>query len=151
MIRAFVDASVFFSACFSARGASRAILQECLRGKVGLVISHVVVEEVRRNLSTSSRNAATLLDVFQQFLNTLPFEWVQATEHQVHAAEKYTEPKDAAIVAAAQKAAVDYLVTLDRKHLVNQPEVAKRSGLKIVLPEVLLAEIRKAHEETAEQ
>ena len=101
MIRAFVDANVFFSACFSAHGASREILRECLRGRVQLVISDVVVEEVRRNLGMSPRNPATLLDWLQRFLETIPFEWVQATERQVHEAEQYTEPKDAAIVAAA--------------------------------------------------
>ena len=42
-------------------------------------------------------------------------------------------------------------MTVDRKHLLNKPEVAKRSGLKIVLPEVLLAEIRKVYDETEEQ
>jgi len=140
MIRAFLDASVFFSACFSLRGASHEILQECLRGKVALVISDVVIDEVRGNLSSNPK-APRLLQVFENFLNTVPFEVVRATERQVLQAAEYTVEKDAPIVAAALQAKVDYLASLDRKHLVGVSEVAKRSGLKIVLPEVLLREI----------
>ncbi len=143
MIRAFLDTSVFFSACFSARGASHEILQACLRGNVVLVISDVVMDEVRDNLSANPE-APRLLEVLENFLNTVPFEVVRATERQALRAAEYTEEKDAPIVAAAKRAKVDYLASLDRKHLVGVPEVAKRSGLKIVLPEVLLREIRKA-------
>ncbi len=59
------------------------------------------------------------------------------------AAATYTFLKDAPIVAAAKKATVDYLVSLDRKHLVGVQEVAQGSGLTIVLPEALLDAIRR--------
>ena len=57
-------------------------------------------------------------------------------------AARYTELKDAPIVAAARRTHVDYLVSLDRRHLVDVPEVALRSGLKIILPGALLAHLR---------
>src|ERR1700694_182286 len=115
MIRAFLDASVFFSACFSLRGASHEILQECLRRNVALVISDVVIDEVRGNLS-SNPQAPRLLEVFDNFLNTVPFEVVFATERQVLRVAEYTVEKDAPIVAAAIRARVDYLASLYRKH-----------------------------------
>jgi hypothetical protein len=46
--------------------------------------------------------------------------------------------KDAPIIAAAILAKPDYLVTFDRKHLIQPPEVAALSGLVIALPEVAL-------------
>lgn len=142
MTRAFVDTSVFFSACFSSRGASHAILQECLRGNVTLVISDVVLDEVRRNL-TANPAGPRLVAVFQHFLGAVPFEVVQATKRQVQQAARYTALKDAPIVAAARRAKVDYLASLDRRHLVGVDVVARDSGLKLVLPEELLRAIRE--------
>jgi hypothetical protein len=57
--------------------------------------------------------------------------------------QEYVEPKDAAIIAAAIKAHPDYLATLDRKHLLDPPEVAARSGLTILTPGDVLARIRR--------
>ena len=142
MIRAFVDASVFFSACFSSRGASHEILQACLRGNVNLVISQVVIDEVRRNLADNPA-APRLLAVFENFLSAVPFEVVKPTKRLLQQAARYTPLKDAPIVAAAKRAKVDYLVSLDRKHLVGVEDVARRSGLRIVLPEVLLRALRE--------
>ena len=142
MIRAFLDSSVFFSACFSSRGASREILLEGLRGAVSLVVSDVVLEEVEENLSSAPR-ALILLDAFHYFLRTVPLEIVQATEHEVSLAARYTELKDAPLVAAARRARVDFLVSLDRRHLIGMPDVASRSGLKIILPGALLEHLRR--------
>ena len=69
----------------------------------------------------------------QLFLDTVPFETVRPSKRQVLQAAQYSALKDAPIVAAAKRAQVDYLVSLDRRHLVGVPEVAQRSGLKIVL------------------
>jgi hypothetical protein len=55
----------------------------------------------------------------------------------------YTHLKDAPIVAAAKRAEVDYLVSLDRKHLVGKADVADRSRLNIVLPSELLRTVRE--------
>ena len=142
MIRAFLDSSVLFSSCVSFKGASHEIIKQGLRGTVALVISNVVLEEVERNLAEFPRGAAEALAVFHQYVDSVPFEIVRATERQVRQAAQYTEEKDAPIVAAAIRARVDYLATLDRKHLVGVAVVAERSGLKIVLPEALLGEIR---------
>jgi predicted nucleic acid-binding protein len=140
MIRAFIDSSVFFSACLSPQGASQAILLEGVRGHVTLVISDDVLVETERNLTESVPH---ILPAFHSFLEAIAFDIVNPTAQQVAAAKTYTYPKDAPIVAAAKKARVDYLASLDRKHLVGVAEVSQRSGLTIVLPEVLLAAIRQ--------
>lgn len=87
--------------------------------------------------------APEALVYLQQLLDVVPFELVQPTKLQVSHAASYTALKDALLVAAAKRARVDYLVSLDRRHLVGVPAVAKGSGLKIVLPEELLEEIRR--------
>ena len=143
MTRAFVDASVLFSACYSATGASREILRFAIHGEVTLSISDVVKEEARRNLSNKAPKALPFLD---QLLELVPFETIIATKEEVLKAQEYTELKDAPIVAAAIKAKAHYLVSLDRVHLVDVSEVAKESGILIVLPGTLLHALRSKTE-----
>lgn len=76
------------------------------------------------------------------FIDAVPFELVRPTKRQVLQAAAYVALKDTPVVAAAQRARVDYLVSLDRRHLVSKPEIAERSGLRIVLPEELLVILR---------
>jgi len=87
MIRAFIDSSVFFSACFSPRGASRAIMHEAAPGIFALVVSDVVMDEVSANLAEISE-ARLLLDVFDLFRQTIPFEEVHAHEQAVEEAAR---------------------------------------------------------------
>jgi predicted nucleic acid-binding protein len=140
MIRAFIDASVLFAASLSPTGASREIIRQAVRGQVTLVASELVYEEVEKNLADKAPEA---LPAFRQFLATVPFETVRPTKRQVLQAAQYSALKDAPIVAAAKRARVDYLVSLDRRHLVGVPEVVQRSGLKIVLPGELLGEVQR--------
>jgi len=140
MIRAFVDASVLFAAAYSETGASREIIRQAIRDKIRLVASQLVFEEARRNLQDK---APEVVADFENLRDAVGFEIVRPTKGEVEEALQYTAAKDAPIVAAARKARVDYLVSLDRHHLVDVPEVAKRSGLKILLPSELLEEIRK--------
>ncbi len=140
MIRAFIDSSVLIAASYSPTGASREIMRQAIRGNVILVISKLVLEETERNLAGKAPKA---LPFFQQFLNTLNFEFVRPTKRQILQAASYTALKDAPIVAAAKKAQVDFLASLDRRHLVGVSEVIQQSGLNIVLPSELLEEIRK--------
>lgn len=143
MIRAFLDSSVFFSACLSATGAAHELMRQGLRGRVVLVVSDLVLEETRRNLSLLPRRADEGVALFEQFLTAVPLERVEPTRREVLLAARYTDLKDAPIVAAAKRARVDYLVSLDRKHLVGAPEVARGSRLKIVLPGEVLARLRE--------
>jgi predicted nucleic acid-binding protein len=53
-------------------------------------------------------------------------------------AREIIHPKDASILMAAKNAQVDYLVTLNRKHFLDDPEVASRSGLRIGAPDEFL-------------
>ncbi len=139
MTKVFIDTSVFFAASLSSTGASREIIRLAIRGEITLVASQLVLEEIERNLA---KKAPEVLSTFRQFLAVIPLELSHSTKKEVEQAAKYTEVKDAAIVAAAKRAEVDYLVSLDRHHLVGVAEVARGSGLTIVLPKELLNEIR---------
>lgn len=140
MISAFVDSSVLFAAALSSSGASREILRYGIRGTVDLTISDLVLEEVRRNLVAKRPKAVTLMEVL---IEAVRFRVVNPSKRDVARAAQYTALKDAPIVAAAGRANVDYLVSLDRRHLVGQTVITQASGLNIVLPEELLRLIRE--------
>ena len=140
MPRVFIDSSVLIAASFSSSGASREIIRQAIRGTITLVVSHLVVEETERNLAFK---APETLSAFRRFLDLVPFETARPTKQQVLDAAKYTDIKDAPIVAGAKSVHADYLVSLDRRHLVGAPEVVRQSGLRIVLPGELLGELRK--------
>lgn len=131
MTRIFVDSSVLFAATYSPRGHSRDLLLKAVRGEIVLVISKLVLAETALNLEKEVKDKLYLLGFIEEFVS---FVLVQPTKHQVLAASKHVELKDAAIVAAAKKAKVNYLVTLDKKHLLGKPVIARFIGADIVTP-----------------
>jgi len=136
MIRVFFDASVLFSATYSQTGSSRDLIRGAIRGKIQIVVSRHVLKEVTDNLTLKAPGA---LPAFQQLMDLVLPEVVEnPTLEELKRAADYIHPKDAPIVAAAVKAKVDYLVTWDRKHLVDVPKVAERSGLSVMTPGELM-------------
>jgi predicted nucleic acid-binding protein len=102
-----------------------------------LVTSQLVLIETRRNLSES---ASDKLQFLENALANIPFELTRPTKREVLAAAKRVVLKDAPIIAAARKAKVGMLVTLDKKHLLGKPDLAAYLGVPIVTPkEAILA------------
>lgn len=134
----FVDSSVLFSAMISATGYARDLIRLAIRGDVILCVSTYVLKEVADNLAKKSPAAATR---FELVLQEIEWQMAEPSREEVLAAASYTVLKDAPVVAAAQKANCDYLVTYDRKHLLEPPEVAEHSGLTIVTPDVVVLSV----------
>ena len=143
MMRVFLDASVLFAAAYSATGASREIIRRAIRGQIECVVSDLVLEEARRNLGAKAPEALPSLEAFRQ---STAFETVRPRRKEIEKAMEYTAGKDAPVVAAARKANVDYLLSLDRRHLVEAPEVHEGSGLAILLPGDFLQRLRERRE-----
>lgn len=139
MWRIFVDASVFFSACYSQTGASYEIFRLALQGAAQLITSDYIVQEIQRNLSRKSPDD---LPRFKVFLGIIGFEYANPSAEEVLKSAEFTELKDAPVVAAALSAGADFLVSLDRRHLVGQTRVSEESGIQIILPEELLRLLR---------
>ncbi|MGD2158995.1 MAG: PIN domain-containing protein [Anaerolineales bacterium] len=140
MIRIFVDSSVLFAAAYSATGHSRDLILMAAREEITLVISHLVLAETRRNLFESAPEVLNYLDLV---IDNIPFESIQPTKREVIAASEFVVLKDAPIVAAAKKAGVKFLVTLDRKHLLGKPKIAQYAGVDIVTPKEAVTVLRK--------
>lgn len=97
-----------------------------MRGEIELVMSPTVLEETRRNLAESAPRAIPYLEFV---LAHLAIEVVRPTK------------KDAPIAAAAKRAVVEMLVTLDKKHLLGRPDLARFIGADIVTPKEAMARL----------
>ena len=125
----FLDAAVLISAALSSTGASRELLVLSQQGVVELITNRNAIIETERNLSRKSENGLT---VFRALMATSIITVVDSpSEEAVEKAAEYTVAKDAPIVAGAIETESTYLATFDRKHLINPPEVAEKSGLMI--------------------
>ena len=139
--RVFLDTSALLAGLASPRGASNAILALAEAGLLTLVVSEQVLVEAERNLQEKLRKA---IPEYRRFLaacsvTTIP----DPSAADVANAEAIIHTKDAPILRAAMDAQVDYLVTLNRKHFLGNPEVTRRSGLRIGAPEDFLAWFRQ--------
>ena len=135
-IRVFFDASVLFAAGYSTAGYARDLIRLAIRGQLQVIVSQDVLDEVGRNME---RKAPERVEAYQELLDLIELEIVpDPAKEAVWAVEAYVVQKDAPIVAAAINAQPDYLVTYDRRHLIEPPEVAEKSGLQIVTPEVVV-------------
>jgi len=131
-LRLFLDSSVLFAAAYSKHGPSYDLIHLAIDDQVTLVTSPLVLLETTRNLASS---APEHLAALQRILEAIPFEMVRPTTREVRAAARHVVLKDAPILAAARKAKVDYLVTLDKKHLLGKPELAQYARTLIAAPQ----------------
>jgi len=120
--RVFLDTSVLFTAVFSEVGGSRLILKLGEAGALQLWVGPRVLQEadavLARKAAESKALFALLLDQAKVSIGPAPDETALA---QARAVVDY--PPDAHIVGEALAAGVDYLVSLDREHLVGNPRV----------------------------
>ena len=131
MIKVFLDANVLFAAAYSQKGGSFEIINLAKENKVKVYTSRLAIKEAEKNLRDKSTDEA--IDRFYNIFNELDINLIQIDS--LNAKKKFGEltgEKDAPILAAALKSNSDFLITLDRKHLLN---IHKKLGdLKIVTP-----------------
>lgn len=135
MVRVFIDTSVLIAGLASEKGASGAVLDLCEAGVVQMAISQQVLVEADRNFSAKLPN---LVEDFRRFIKDLgPLMVDDPPLEHVQEAAKVVNLKDAPILAAAQSARADYLVTLDKKHFLKARQEVEFSP-PVVTPEEFL-------------
>jgi predicted nucleic acid-binding protein len=137
----FLDSSALFAGIASPSGAERVLLLLGETGQIALLVSEQVIAETERAVARKIPRVLpelrqTILKSGLLILPDPPAEVVLARLDWIsHAA-------DAPILVAAAQAEVDYLVTLNRKHFLDDPQAAVRSGLRIGSPGEALAWVR---------
>ena len=137
--RIFIDSSVLFSAAYSAKGHSRDLLLMGASGEVTIILSRFVLLETTRNLLGLK---SPPLKELEQIVQNASIELVDATKQAVLDAAKLITLKDAPIIAAAKIAKVNMLVSMDKKHILNHPELEDYINAPIVTPLIAYQQIR---------
>lgn len=138
----FLDSSALFAGVVSPDGAARALLLLAEAGLVTVTVSEQVVAETERALA---RKVPPALAYYREALRSTGLRIVRdpsSEEVEVHK-DIIAHRADVPIVVAAMRADVDYLVTLNRRHFIDDPGVAARSGLRIGAPGDALAWVRE--------
>jgi predicted nucleic acid-binding protein len=141
-INLFLDSSALFAGVASPTGAVRVLLWLAEAGLITITVSEQVIAETERAVA---RKVPRALPSYRQALRSAalrilrdpPPEEVQAHQHII------SHQADVPIIVAAMKARVDYLVTFNRRHFIDDPGVAARSGLRIGTPGDALAWLRE--------
>lgn len=137
----FLDSSALFAGVVSATGASRALLILAEAGAITITISEQVIVETERAVA---QKALSALPFLREALRATHFRMAPAPSREQVIAQHdlVADPTDIPIVLAAMNAQVDYLVTFNRRHFLDDPAVAQKSGLRIGSPADALTWIR---------
>ncbi len=152
-VRVFLDTSALFAGVWSPAGGAREVLKLAELGAIQLWASPLVLEELERALrrkappsaasgeeatSDALRWLALLLDrIDMQLVRTLAPQAVEWSGRLIN------HPGDAHILASARSAQVDYLVTLDREHFLDNAALRQEAPFLIGTPGDFLAWLRK--------
>lgn len=135
----FLDSSALFAGSLSAQGAGRQLLFLGEASRITIIVSEQVIAETERALA---RKAPRGLPYFREAL-LLARIIKDPSPADIRANEGLIAHRaDVPILVAAMQAKVDYLVTFNRRHFLEDPGVADRSGLRIGTPGDALAWLR---------
>jgi predicted nucleic acid-binding protein len=141
-IKVFLDSSALIAGVISSSGAARVLLVMSETGQIEIFISEHVITESERSLARKVPHA--LPEFRQSIRDTQPRILRNPTQQEIrNHLYLIGDPGDVPILLAAMKAKVDYLVTHNRKHFLDDPTVAEKTGLKIGTPGDVLACLRE--------
>lgn len=140
VVKVFFDANIYFSAARSPRGGSGFIIEFVKKGKLKLFATPEVLKEAERNLRLKE-NIHVLVRYYENLKLTHP-KMVKVNKDKAKKRfRKIINEKDALVLAGAEKAKVDYLVTLDRKHFFTKKIRQARLAFKIITPGKLIEKL----------
>ncbi len=133
MVKAFLDANIFFCAVLSSKGGSAFIIKFCQKKQIQCVTSKLVLIEAERNISLKLKKHN--IEKFHNILKRLKLiiEAEPSTD-EIKQVNRWVHLKDAPIVACALKSKSDFLITLDRRHLANSVIQEKFPLITILTP-----------------
>ena len=141
-IKVFLDSSALIAGVISSTGAARVLLMMSETDQIEIILSEHVIIESERSIA---RKVPHALPEFRQTIRDAQPKIIENPTPQEVRDHLYliADPDDVPILLAAMKANVDYLTTHSRKHFLEDPQVAERSGLRIGTPGDVLAWLRE--------
>jgi len=139
-MKLFLDASVLFTAAYSAEGVARALFELADAGHCSLFTSAFAIDEARRNLALK---APAKLPGLERLLPRLTIVPEPLPEKVTWATSLPLPLKDAPIMAAAVACAADILVTGDRRDFGHMFGM-NAGGVRVLTPRKALEEVLNA-------
>ena len=132
-VNLFLDSSALLAGIVSARGAARALLLLAESGHITVTISDQVVTETEHAIA---RQVPSAINDFREAILASEARIVRdpSPEDVTAHSELISHLANVPILLAAMRDKVDYLVTFNRKHFIDDPNVALQSGLRIGTP-----------------
>ncbi|HLO28285.1 MAG TPA: PIN domain-containing protein [Anaerolineales bacterium] len=137
----FLDSSALIAGAISESGAAHILLNLGESKDIILTVSELVVVESERSMA---RKSPGNINALRRLIKSANLRIVANPARKEVEANLYliNDPNDVPILLAAMNAKVDYLVTHNRKHFLDDPKVVERSGLRIGTPGDVLAWLR---------
>jgi predicted nucleic acid-binding protein len=121
--RLFLDASVLIAAAGSAEGGSAVVLEIC-RVKLAMpVLTRWILREAERGIQGKLDRDA-LLRFYRLIADLEPELLPIPSVEALHTASRVVSEKDAHVLAGARAGAATHLITLDRKHFLQEDQRA---------------------------
>lgn len=141
-VNIFLDSSALIAGVLSATGAAHTLLMFGEDETILLTVNEWVVRESEEALS---RKSPKNIQALRRSLLTSKIQIIPDPSEEEIDANLYLigDRDDVPVLLAAIKAKVDYLVTHDHKHFLDDPKVTERAGIKIGTPGDVLAWIRE--------
>jgi predicted nucleic acid-binding protein len=132
-IRVFLDTSALFAGIWSSSGGSRMLLKLGEAGAIHLLVSSQVLGEIENALREKAPESlgflALLLERSRIEILPLPGE-----EDDNNTKDLVEHPGDQQVIVSAWSGLLDYFVTLDRKHFLENAKLIEKAPFLIGTP-----------------
>lgn len=137
MIKIFLDASVIIASMLSPTGGSSKVIRLGQLGEWAQITSQTVIDEVKDHTEKIDKSAQEI-DQFIKEHSVIVRQ--RMTKSEIKPFIKLVDEGDAHLIAGSKLTGADFLVTLDKKHLLKADIKNRFKPLNIVNPEELLRE-----------
>lgn len=135
MTKIFLDASVIIASMLSPTGGSFKVIRLGQLGQWAQITSQTVIDEVKDHTEKISKSAQEI-DQFIKEHSVIVRQ--RMTKLEIKPFIELVDGSDAHLIAGSKLTGVDFLVTLDKKHLLKEDIKKRFKPLNIVNPEDLL-------------
>jgi predicted nucleic acid-binding protein len=137
----FMDSSALIAGIISVTGAAHLLLKLSEYQDISLTVNEFVIAECERSFARKSPHN---LPILQYAIKKSQLRILENPSPEEVRANLYliSDPYDVPILLSAMQARVDFLVTHNRKHFLDDPQVGEKTGLRIGTPGDALAWLR---------
>jgi len=125
--KAVLDTSVIIAGLLSSSGGSAKIIEACKNGTLQCAVSSSTKDEIGRNAEKLGSLVVEKFNALAASLHT-----IYPTAELVDAFTEFTDPDDTHLLASCKTWNAEYLISLNRKHLLKNQKAQTATHARIV-------------------